>query len=290
MDKFLFLMSEGFKNIWRHKATSFTAVFTLYVTLIIVGIFMISGENIQKILEYARSKYKVEVFYQQNVTDQEANSIAAKIKMIDGIRSTTVINKNDAIDIFKEQFGEDILILLGYNPLPASTVVNFERNTQNRLNFDKIIEEIKLIEKVEAVRHQGYLINKIEKAYQKMMANFPIVSGLIIFIAILVIYNTVKLSVYSRKNLIYSMQLIGATKAFIKLPFIFEGLMMGVISTVFVYPSLIGMVNGANYILESVSHTRMQLLVDPFIWIWLIGLAGIISILGSYRAIASIIK
>jgi len=290
MDQLFFLISEGFKNVWRHKATSFTAVFTLYVTLIIVGLFMVGGENIHKIIQYVRSKYKVEVFYEQNVSDLQAKVIAEKIRKIRGVRSATVIEKKDAVNIFRDQFGEDIFDVLGYNPLPASTVVNFNRNSAKRLKFNAIIEEIKSMDGVDVVRHQGILVNKLERYYQKLLANFPFVSGLIVLIAVLVIYNTVKLSVYSRRKLIYSMQLIGATKSFIKMPFVFEGLLMGGLSTLLVYPSMLGFIRGSNFLIQSVAHLKISLSVDPFLWLWLAGLAAIISILGSYRAISSILK
>lgn len=290
MSQISFLISEGVKNVWRHKATAFTAIFTLYVTLIIVGVFMVGGENIHKIIQYIRSKYKVEVFYDQNVSDMQARTIADKIKKIRGVRSATVIEKQDAVRIFKDQFGEDIFNVLGYNPLPASTVVNFNRNSPQRLRFNQIIKEIEMIDGVNVVRHQGILVNKLERYYQKLLTNFPYISGLIVLIAVLVIYNTVKLSVYSRKNLIHSMQLIGATKTFIKMPFVFEGILMGIISTLFVFPSMMGMVEGGNFVIQSVTHLKITLSVDPYIWLWLAGLSAIISVLGSYRAITSIIK
>ncbi|MBT4734609.1 MAG: ABC transporter permease [Candidatus Marinimicrobia bacterium] len=290
MDQIIFLVSEGFKNVWRHKATSLTAIFTLYVTLIIVGLFMVGGENIHKTIQYVRSKYKVEVFYEQDVSDFQAKAIAEKIKKIRGVRSATVIGKQDAVNIFQDQFGEDIFSVLGYNPLPASTVVNFDRNSPKRLKFNAIIQEIESMDGVDVVRHQGILVNKLERYYQKVLKNFPLVSGLIVLITVLVIYNTVKLSVYSRKSLIYSMQLIGATKSFIKMPFVFEGLLMGTISTLLVYPSMLGFIKAGNFIIKSIAHLNMSLSVDPFIWLWLAGLAGIISVLGSYRAISSILK
>ena len=112
MDKLLYLISEGFKNVWRHKMTTFTAVFSLFLALYFVGLLAIEGENTKSILQYLRSKYKIEVFFKQDIEYQSAKSISASILKIKGVRSSTVINKDDAVRIFKDQFGEDILAIL----------------------------------------------------------------------------------------------------------------------------------------------------------------------------------
>ena len=67
MDKFLYLISEGLKNVWRHKMTTFTAVFSLFLALYFVGLLATAGENTKSILQYLRSKYKIEVFFKQNI-------------------------------------------------------------------------------------------------------------------------------------------------------------------------------------------------------------------------------
>ena len=125
-----------------------------------------------------------------------------KIKKIEGVRTATIIEKEDAVRIFKDQFGEDIEELLGYNPLPVSAVVNVNRNHRNFFNVEPIIKEIKSIPSVDEVRYQGNLINKIERNYKRVIDKLPYLSGVIVLIAVLIIYNTIKLSVYSRKRLL----------------------------------------------------------------------------------------
>ena len=82
------------------------------------------------------------------------------------------------------------------------------------------------------------LINKIERNYKRIIDKLPYLSGVIVLIAVLIIYNTIKLSVYSRKEVIETLQLIGASNTFIKLPFIIEGILIGIISAILVFPSL----------------------------------------------------
>ena len=290
MDKFLYLVSEGLKNVWRHKMTTFTAVFSLFLALYFVGLLATAGENTRSILQYLRSKYKIEVFFKQNVDLKMAKKVSDSILEIKGVRSSTVINKDDAVRIFKDQFGEDILGILGYNPLPISAVVNLKRNSEELLNATPIVNDIKRMEGVEEVRYQGHLIKKIERTYSRFMKVFPWVAMVFITVAVLVIYNTVKLSIYSRKELINSLKLIGATKLFIQMPFIFEGLIDGILATIISVPLIIGTINSANYVIDNFTSWNIELTIAPILFLWLTLLSGIISVLGSYRAVSGVMK
>lgn len=290
MDKLLYLISEGFKNVWRHKMTTFTAVFSLFLALYFVGLLAVAGENTKSILQYLRSKYKIEVFFKQDVEYQSAKSISDSILKIKGVRSSTVINKDDAVRIFKDQFGEDILSILGYNPLPISAVVNLKRKLDQLLDTSPIVNEIKSLDGVEEVRYQGHLIKKIERTYAKIMKYFPFMAMVFILVAVLVIYNTVKLSIFARKDLINSLNLIGATKLFIQMPFIFESLIDGFMASLIASPLILVTVNGINYMMNNFTSWNIQLSIAPILFLWLTLLSGIISVVGSYRAVSGIMK
>tara|TARA_Y100001949_G_C15985746_1_gene330492 strand:- start:1777 stop:2649 length:873 start_codon:yes stop_codon:yes gene_type:complete len=290
MDKFLYLLTEGVKNTWRHKMTAFTAIFSLFIALYIVGLLATAGNNTHKVLHYLRSKYKIEVFFKQDVSNEEAVGLIHRIKKIKGVRTATIIEKEDAMRIFKDQFGENITDILGYNPLPVSAVVNVDRTRRNLLRVEPIIKEIRTIDRVEEIRYQGNLINKIEMNYKRVSDRFPYFSGIIIFIAVLIIYNTIKLSVYSRRDLIRSLQLIGATRLFVKLPFIIEGIFIGLISVILVFPALMGTVKGVNYMVSNFTSMNIKLTFDTSVWIWLFALVVVITLIGSYRAASSFLK
>ena len=290
MDKLLYLISEGLKNVWRHKMTTFTAVFSLFLALYFVGLLATAGENTKSILQYLRSKYKIEVFFKQNIDLKDAKEVSDLILEIKGVRSSTVINKDDAVRIFKDQFGEDILGILGYNPLPVSAVVNLKRNSEDVLDATPIVNKIKKMDGVEEVRYQGHLIKKIERTYARVMKIFPWVALVFISVAVLVIYNTVKLSIFSRKDLINSLKLIGATRLFIQMPFIFEGLIDGIIATIVSVPLIIGTINGVNYVINNFTSWNVELTIAPVLFLWLTLLSGIISVLGSYRAVSGVMK
>ena len=290
MSKIFYLLSEGFKNVWRHKMTALTAILSLFISLYIIGALATAGNNTHKVLHYLRSKYKIEVFFTQDISNEQAIGLIHKIKKIEGVRTATIIEKEDAVRIFKDQFGENIVELLGYNPLPVSAVVNVDRGRRDPLRVEPIIKEIKTIPNVDDIRYQGNLINKIERNYKRIMDKLPYLSGIIILIAVLIIYNTIKLSVYSRREVIETLQLIGASKAFIKLPFMIEGTLIGIISAALVFPSLYVSIKGLNYFISSFTSLSLKINFDPFVLVWMFLVVILISLLGSYRAASNFLK
>ncbi|MAI87483.1 MAG: hypothetical protein CMF99_10180 [Candidatus Marinimicrobia bacterium] len=290
MDKFFYLIIEGIKNTWRHKATALTAIFSLFILLYIIGLISIAEKNSFKVLQYLRSKYKIEVFFSEDLTNEEAIGVIHKIKKIKGVKTATLIDKDDALRIFKDQFGESIIDLLGYNPLPASSVVNVERNIRRPLRIEPIIKEIKALSYVEEINYQGNLIKKIENIYKKIAEYIPYFSGIVIFVIGLIIYNMIKVSISSRRETIQSLQLIGATKLFIKLPFIFEAILISIISVSLVFPALILTSVGLNYLISNFTVYSLHLHVAPSLFLWLLILVTLVSVLASQRAVSIFLK
>ena len=290
IDKILYLTLEGIRNVWRHKVTSFIAVISMSISIYVVSLLFIAGFNSQKILQYFRGKYKIEVFFNQTISNQEAVGLIHKIKKIKGIRTASIIEKEDALRIFKDQFNEDIKKILGYNPLPVSAVINLSRTKTEPIKIEKIIKEIKEVGSIEKVLYQGSLIRKIEKNYKKIIDKLPYVGMAIILTSILIIFNTIRLSLYSRKELINNLKLIGATKLFIITPFIIEGLMISFFSIMLVFPLIFGTVEGVNFLISTFSSFKVKVGLDSKILLWLPIMVFIVSLFGSYRASSSFIK
>jgi len=289
MDKMMFLFSEGLKNLWRHKLTAFSAIFSTFLTLSVTGSLIIATENTNKVIEYLRDKYKIEVFFKQNISDDRVVALAKEFNSIRGIRSTTVITKSDAEKIFKSQFGENILDMVGYNPLPASCVLNIVKNQPDAVKIRPIIDRLRTYPEVDEVNYQGRLINRIESYYQKFVKGM---TGLLIFvllISVLIISNTVRLTIFAKEELIKALQLIGATRSFVKAPFVIEGVFHGLIGALLASILLIGGLSLGEDILQSVTGLKLQ--YDTFFLISVLCGTGIlISLVGSSRAISKYLK
>ena len=283
-DKISFLFIEGFRNLWRHKLTAFTSIFSVFLALLLVGILFIIGQNSHYPIEYFRSKYKIEVFFENNISNVGESEIIKNIRNFPEVRSVTPISKKDAVRIFKNQFGEDVIEMLGYNPLPSSAVVNIIKEGFEKINITPLIEKINSINGVDSVHYQGRLINRIEKIYQLFLQGLKIAIILIIIFSIIIISNTIKLTIYSRKDLIKTLDLIGATKVFIKVPFILEGILQSFIGAVLAVSLIFGLMKLGNNYLTQVSS--IEIIWNFYFGIILFMLSIVIGFIGSYRAVS----
>ena len=289
MDKFSFLIAEGFKNIFRHKLTSFATIFSVFLTLSIVGFLILANQNTNKIIEYLRAKYKIEVFFKEGFTDDELNNAINQIGSIKGVRSTTLISKKDAEKIFKSQFGEDIFDLVGFNPLPASCVVNVEKDGIEKLEIMPIIKRLEMLPVVDEIKYQSGLISRIESYYERFSQIAILCFILSLAISIFVISNTIRLTIFSRKNLIESFQLIGATRSFVRFPFIIEGLFHGFFGSMLSAIALYFLIDYGNTVIDDIISFKINF--DPYLLSATLIFIGImISTIGSIRATSKYIK
>ncbi|MEE3302745.1 MAG: permease-like cell division protein FtsX, partial [Candidatus Neomarinimicrobiota bacterium] len=220
---------------------------------------------------------------------QRVSELVNDFKLINGVRSITIISKNDAEKIFKSQFGDDILSLLGYNPLPISCVINLKNDWPTKLDIKPIISDIKKYREVDEVNHQGKLISRIENYYDRFLKIMVAVVSITFIIAIFIISNTVRLTIFSKKELIKSLQLIGATKWFIKGPFILEGIIHGIIASILAVYSLVGLLRFSKYLIYDL--TKFGILYDQILIIQvLLAISILVGFIGSNRAISRFLK
>ena len=289
MNKFIFILAEGFKNVWRHKSSAVSSIFSIYLTLIVSGSLLIVSQNTNKLIEYLRDKYKIEVFFKEGVTEKRVTELVEDFKSINGVNSITIISKKDAERIFKSQFGDDILSILGYNPLPISCVINLKKDWPTRIDLKPIISSLRKYREIDEINHQGKLISRIENYYETFLKVMVIIVSITLIIAVFIISNTVRLTVLSKRELIKSLQLIGATKWFVKGPFIIEGLVHGLIATILSLYTIIGILNFSKYLIYDL--TRFDIYYDQlFIFQVLLSLSMLVGFVGANRAISRFLK
>ncbi len=288
MSKIIYLFREGIRNLWRHKLTTFTTIGSVFFSLLIIGIFIIVRQNSHQLIDYIRSKYKIEVFFEDNVTDEDTQLIVDQIKELDGVQSIAIVTKEDALKIYQEQFDENLIDIFGYNPLPNSAVVNIEKYGNTEVEVEPLITNLWEIPNVEEVVYEGTLIKRVEYFYNTIIKIVSYISIGLLVITIIVISNTVKLSVYAKQDLILNLKSIGATKMFIKTPFIIEGILDGIIGAIIaIIVLLIAARSGNTYIADLLSF---KILFNIYGMVWLMAIAIIIGLIGSYRGIRVLLK
>jgi len=288
MSKIIYLFHEGIRNLWRHKLTAFTAIGSVFFSLLIIGTFMLVHQNSHQLIDYIRSKYKIEVFFEDHVTNEDAQLIVDQIKELDGVQSIVLITKDDALKIYQEQFNENLIEILGYNPLPNSAIINIEKHGNAEVDVGPLIIDLEKIPNIDEVVYEGTLIRRVEYFYKVTVRVISYIAIGLLVITIIVISNTIKLSVYAKQDLIHNLKSIGATKRFIRTPFIIEGILEGIIGAILAIAVLFIAIRSGNIYFANIISFKIDF--DIVGIIWLFAIAIFIGLIGSYRGIRTLLK
>lgn len=239
---------QALQQIWRNKGMSTASVFAITAMLLILGLFFVITVNINLFTEMLKNNYnEVEVFLNDDVKKSDAEDIMKKIDAEPGVKSSVYRSKTEAMKIMKARWGENSYLLdsLGDNPLPSSIVVTVDSMS----TADNVIKMVKGTDGVEDVKYYQDTVKKLTKITNFLKIAAMIIMVFLIIVSIVVVSNTIKLTVFARAKEIEIMKYIGATNWFIRGPFLIEGILIGVISsavsavaTFFIYREIISLV------------------------------------------------
>jgi cell division protein len=239
---------QALQQIWRNKGMSTASVFAITAMLLILGLFFVITVNINLFTEMLKNNYnEVEVFLNDDVKKSDAEDIMKKIDAEPGVKSSTYRSKTEAMKIMKARWGENSYLLdsLGDNPLPSSIVVTVDSMS----TADNVIKMVKGTDGIEDVKYYQETVKKLTKITNFLKLAAMIIMVFLIIVSIVVVSNTIKLTVFARAKEIEIMKYIGATNWFIRGPFLIEGILIGVISsavsavaTFFIYREIISLV------------------------------------------------
>ena len=224
-----YLIKEGYDNLNKHGSKTISTMLIICATMLILGIFIIILQNVNKNVETLRLEQGLQAFIEDKATDEDVAYMEDEIKLIDGVSEIQYMSKSEAYEDAKEQFKDQDYFLEGLEGLdifPASFIVKFTN-----------IEEADLIkaavEKIDGIYKVKYNADTIEAVISiSKVANYFLlgVGVVLLVVSVFIISNTIKLAVYSNKREIFIMRYIGATNSFIVKPFIVEGAIMGMVS------------------------------------------------------------
>ena len=258
IDRILYLLSEGIRGLLRTKITAIATIITIGITSSFVMISAQFGENLSQFVDIVRNQYELQIFFKENVDETKALNIISNLNELEEINSSRLITKDEAAKIFENEFGENIFDILNYNPLPYGSVVEISPDKNNSLDVNLLSKRILNINGVDEVRFQGKLISVIERYYRFFFIFLTITSSLILFATIILISNTIRLTIYARKDLIKVLKLAGATNNFIKIPFLLEGIIEGILGSIIASLLSFSTFELVNYFLSNFSNYSLD--------------------------------
>ena len=225
------MKSKESKLIQRRLRSSYaTSIISISLVLCMLGTIGILLLTAQRISKYVVENIGFTVFLKDEVNVTDIIQFQKTLEQKPFVRETRYIDKDQAAKEFAEELGEDFVDFLGFNPLPASIEVKLNAQYANNDSLQSIESRLQLEEQVKEVAYQKSMIHVLNENIEKISLFILSFSALLVIIAVSLINNTIRLSVYSRRMLIRTMQLVGATNSFIRRPFLWRSVLHGIYS------------------------------------------------------------
>lgn len=228
-----YLIKQGFENIFRNKLMFIASVLIIATSMITLGIFLIIGENVKSFVNNMKNSQGIVVFLEGDVQDSQISDIKSKLQKIPGVTDITYESKEQALENARNQFFNEsnIDLTVGWeenNILPASFTLKVE-DLENAKNIAVKAENIEGVDDADFDDETFATITNIADFIRIIVMG---IFALLVGVSYLVISNTIKLVLHSRRKEINIMKYIGATDGFVKTPFLIEGIVVGVVGAV----------------------------------------------------------
>ena len=223
-----YLTREGFRNVWVNKMMSIASVAVLMACLLIIGIGAMAYFNINSLLDIVEAQNIVMVYVSDEADDVKTSELRLSLENMDNIASCEFVPKEDAFQRQIELMGGDSALFEGFktSPLPDA----FKVTVKDLSRFKETVSEIEKLDGVYNVRENSDLASKLVTVRRAVTIVSAGLVSMLFLVALFIISNTIRITMFSRKLEINIMKAVGATNSFIRWPFMVEGVLLGIIS------------------------------------------------------------
>ena len=255
-------MASSFDKYQKRRLISsyFSVVLSISLVLFLLGLLGLLVLNTKKVADHFKEKIALTVYLKDTAKEVEITQLKQSLSLAEYTKSAAYISKEQAAEEHSAAIGENFMEFLGYNPLQNSIDVYLLADYVSPEKLDEITAEILTKNFVEEVAYDKPLIALLSDNVKKISLWVLIISGLFTFIAVLLINSSIRLSVYAKRFTIKTMQMVGATKHFIRKPFIWKSIRLGLVGAVL---AMIGMAVVLFYLNRS--FPELQLLQDKLL-------------------------
>ena len=284
ISKIKFIIAESFRGFFYAWTPALLSCITIGISLFVITISFFSYFLFITYTDTVTKDYELNVFFNESTSLKNAEKSFNEILSLPSIKNGEFINKKKSAQKFKTYFSSNIEDLLGENPLPYSAEFNISQNNRNLDSLLIISENIKKISTVDIVKYDQEILIRFENIINKLMTTFSIIGIAIVVISIILVSNTTRLMIHSKKESINILSLLGATNLFIRVPFLIEGIIQGLFGASMSIVSLYFLKILLEYIfvpLVLVNDYNFQLII-----LLNLGLGVIFGLIGSKRAVS----
>jgi cell division transport system permease protein len=216
----------------RFRTSSITIVVSISLVLVMLGLLGVLVLKARDVATYVKENIKITAFLDQDAKDVDVLALEKSIDKEPWRRSTEFISKEEAAKKLQGDLGEDFVRTLGFNPLQPSIEIYLLADYANADSIKWIEQDLRSDSRIKEVYYQKDMVSAVNERMGSISLVILIFSGALLFIAVGLIFNTIRLSIYSQRFLIRTMNLVGATQTFIRRPFVTRGIINGIIGAV----------------------------------------------------------
>lgn len=272
--RFFYTLKQAFVQLVRNRAMTMASIFAITAMLLILGLFFVVVININTAAAMIRQDYdSIEVFLLDTTTREQADTMIASLQQEPGVESVTYRTKDEAMSELKTRWGDSGYLLdsLAENPLPNSIIVKI-----NSLEAaDDVAETASSLSGIEDVKYYKETVDKLMSATKFVQLAAIVIMVFLIIVSVVVVSNTIKLTVFNRAREISIMKYVGATNWFIRGPFLAEGIIIGLISAGIsvaiagvVYKEVVDLIGQEVFVMLSTPMVPVEFLIRNLIWIF----------------------
>lgn len=224
------------------KTSYFSTIISISLVLFMLGMLGLILLNANKLSKYVKENIGLSLYLEKNIDQSDLGKIQKGLDQKSYIKSTVYTTEEEAAELLEEDLGEDFVGFLGYNPLSASIDVYLHSQYAQSDSVKWISADLSRLPNVKEVVYQENLISEVNANARKISVILLAFSILLFIVVVALINNTIRLAIYSKRFLIKTMQLVGATPAFIRRPFIARGILNGIASAFIAIALLMGVI------------------------------------------------
>lgn len=225
-----YIIKEGIAGFKRARLASFTSIFSLFIAVLLLGVLARVSYSAYDVAQNLKKSIDVEIFLAE-LDDRSTNQLRNRLEEKELVQEVTFISKDSAAAIFKQEFGSGGGSLADLKFLPASFRLTIHPDAEVD-SVSALVEEIQEYSGVDEVQFNRQLLELLESRFETVAAVGGGLVLLILLASVILVFNTIRLTIYAKRNLIKAMKLVGATNSFIRRPFVIEGLIQGIIAGV----------------------------------------------------------
>ncbi len=279
-----FIIKEGLAGFKRAPLATLITILTVALTLVLLGIFILIVTNLSSVFQRTYHQVKLEVFLTPAITSEERQQLERDIADLPEVAAVTYISPQAALQAFEATFGSDLIAVLDENPLPPSLEVTLKPDIKDIRVIDHLVTVVQKMNGVDNVFYQREIIHFLLYYYRIGLILAAVVGIVFVFITIILIFNTIRLTIHGRRHIIEIMQLVGATNFFIKGPFLVEGILQGIIGSL--------LAGGFIWALQAFIGriSPLNLVVPPYFYGILVVSGILLGFIGSYFSVNRYLK